>query len=124
MKHGRYERGDRVTVYSQVREDVEVCDHGEKHRVPIYLVKKLTITDIRSEFIKGLTFVGDGWGDVLYARDAQGRTYRKPPHWDGPRATLWVRGVGAQREFLKHMTFSQYPTSKFSRDAFGRPLHL
>ena len=122
MKHGRWEIGDRVTVYHQVREDVEVCDHGEKHRVPILMVKKLTITDVRSEFVKALNYVSDGFGDVLYATDAQGRTYRKQPHWDGPRASVWVRATNRYQQHC--LTFSQYPTHKFSRDAFGRPLHL
>jgi hypothetical protein len=114
--------GDVVTVYNKIRDLDEVCDHGEHHTVPVYVVKRLTITDIRMELVKALHYTSDGYGDVLYASDAQGREYRKEPHWDGPRATMWLRinqEYGGNR-----LAFTQYPRPIFSRDAAGRPLHL
>jgi hypothetical protein len=117
MKDGRYEVGDQVVVYGKVRQDQEVCDHGEKHWVPVYSVKRLTITAVRQEMVTALAYTHDAVGDVLYATDAQGREYRKEPHWDGPRATLWLRlGTGWP------VCFTQYPTKMFSRDLAGRPL--
>jgi hypothetical protein len=59
---------------------------------------------------------------VLYASDAQGREYRKEPHWDGPRASAWLRinqEYGGNR-----LAFTQYPRPIFSRDLAGRPLRL
>ena len=120
MKNGRYEVGDQVVVYDRVREVEEVCDRGEKHRVPVYSVKRLTITAIRQEMVEALAYTHDAMGDVLYATDAQGREYRKRPHWDGPRASLWVR---LNQEYSgERRSFTQYPTRKFSRDMAGRPL--
>jgi hypothetical protein len=115
------EVGDVVTVYNEVDRRDEVCDLGQKHRVPIYMVKRLTITSIQSELVKFLHYTEDGYGDVLYAVDAQGRGYRKEPHWDGPRASLWVR---AKTPYGQQVTFDQYPLHTFSRDLAGRPLHL
>jgi|SRR4051812_14472125 hypothetical protein len=117
MKDGKYEVGDQVVVYNQVREVEEVCDHGEKHRVPVYSVKRLTITDIRQEMVTALAYTHDAMGDVLYAVDAQGRKYRKEPHWDGPRASVWLR-------IMCRTYFSQYPRKVFSRDVTGRVLVL
>jgi len=112
--------GDVVTVYNQIRMEPERCDRGTVHMVPIYEVKRITITDIRNELVKGLNYVSDGMGDVLYATDAQGREYRKRPHWDGPRASVWVR---LNQEYSgKRKTYTQYPTMKFSRDLTGRRL--
>jgi hypothetical protein len=108
--------GDVVTVYMMACTRNEVCDKGITHNVPIYWVKRIKVVLISSELVKGLNYVSDGMGDVLYATDAQGRQYRKQPHWDGPRATLWVREDRA--------VFDQYPTRMFSRDLYGRPLHL
>jgi hypothetical protein len=108
-------------VYRKVDEREETCSHGTIHRVPIYSVKRLTIVRIESEMIKALHYTHDGYGDVLYATDAQGREYRKEPHWDGPRATLWVR---TEPVYGRGVTFTQYPTNKFSRGLDNRPLSL
>lgn len=113
--------GDVVTVYDCVGEQPEVCELGTVHVVPIYEVKRITIVEIKSELVKGLNYVSDGMGDVLYATDAQGRQYRKQPHWDGPRASLWVRNWLVPGRFR---TFTQYPTVKFSRDVTGRVLTI
>jgi len=107
--------GDVVTVYFIADERKEVCDHGVTHKVPIYEVKKLTITEVRRELVPFLNYTSDGEGDVLYATDRQGRTYRKQPHWDGPRATQWVREKGCRN-------YDQYPRRVFSRDITGRVL--
>jgi hypothetical protein len=109
--------GDTVTVYHEVRKDPERCDHGDTHMVPIYEVKRLTIVEIRREMITALNYDSDGMGDVLYAKDTQGRIYRKQPHWDGPRATVWLRIAPG-----KLKTFDQYPRVTFSRDITGRRL--
>ena len=114
--------GDTVNVYRQVDERTEVCSHGTAHRVPIYSVKRLTIVKVEREWIKALLYTEDGWGDVLYATDAQGREYRKEPHWDGPRATMWVRTKPTELGTV--LTFTQYPTKKFSRGLDNRPLSL
>jgi hypothetical protein len=117
-----YKVGDVVTVYNEVRRVDEMCDHGCKHAVPIYEVKRLTITDIQQEPIKALHYTHDGIGEVLYATDAQGREYRKQDHWDGPRATVWLR---INQEYSgARKTFTQYPTVKFSRDITGRVLTI
>lgn len=114
--------GDRVTVYRKVEDRIEECDRHYKHTVPIYMVKRLTITDIRTELVYKLHYTHDGMGDVLYAVDVQGREYRKRPHWDGPRASLWVR---LNQEYSgERLAFDQYPMHRFSRDLAGRPLFL
>jgi hypothetical protein len=115
--------GDQVTVYHKIRDLDEVCDHGEHHLVPVYEVKKITITSVQKELVQALHYTSDGIGEVLYAEDAQGRQYRKQPHWDGPRATLWLREPSRPYERVK-AAFDQYPRPVFSRDAAGRPLLL
>lgn len=117
MKDGRYEVGDTVTVYDKTHTNKELCDHHVTHNVPVYAVKKLTISEIRSELVIALHYTQDGYGDVLYAVDAQGREYRKAPHWDGPRASVWVRFQPALNE---RKTFDQYPPKVYSRDLTGR----
>lgn len=113
------EIGDIVLVYNQVRKQSEICEFGEKHSVPIYEVKRIRIVDVRQEKIIALHYTHDGVGSVYYAKDAQGRMYRKQDHWDGPRASFWSRGAGDYRK-----TFTQYPSRRFSRDITGRSLNL
>lgn len=105
--------GDRIKVYRRVRFDSEKCSFGEKHSVPIYQVKFIIIDHITEENIPYLHYDRDGIGKVYHAYDAQGRLYRKADHWEGPRATAWVRHGD---KFM----FSQYPSKKFSRDLTGR----
>jgi hypothetical protein len=114
--------GDVVKVYNLIGEQPEPCDHNAVHVVPIYEVKRITITGIRQEPIKALHYTHDGIGEVLYATDAQGRMYRKQAHWDGPRASVWVRIPTTPGGKVR--TFTQYPTVKFSRDILGNSLHL
>lgn len=111
------EVGDIVKVYDKIRTDVEKCSLGGMHDVPIYEVKFLTVRDIIKEMIKALNYSSDGIGNVYYAVDAQNRIYTKRDHWDGPRATLWLRTND-------HHTFDQYPQRVFSRDLTGRALDL
>jgi hypothetical protein len=118
MKNGQYEVGDQVTAYYKVDTVKEKCDHGGTHNVPVYIVKRLTITHIVKEMITALHYTHDGVGDVLYAIDRQGRSYRKEPHWDGPRATGWItktNGFGARPYY-----FDQFPMKVYSRDLTGR----
>lgn len=105
--------GDTVKGYRRVRTDTEACSYGMNHVVPIYEVKRLTITHIVQEMIPWLKFTYDGVGSVYYAVDYQGRQYRKTDHWDGPRATLWVR-------YGDNKSFDMYPMKRFSRDLTGR----
>lgn len=53
-----------------------------------------------------------GTCDDLY--DCPGVTAEQP-HWDGPRASNWVRPGKA---------FTPYPAAVFSRNLFGQPLYL
>jgi hypothetical protein len=105
--------GDVLKVYGRVRDrdHEETCSHGYKHRVTVYIVKRIRVVNVRSEWVQALNYVSDGFGDVLYAVDTQGRTYRKEPHWDGPRASLWVR--------TDKQAFDQYPMHRLSRDLAG-----
>lgn len=115
--------GDRVTVYKKVREQEETCSHGEKHRVPVYLVKRITIERIEKKLITALHYTHDGIGNVYLARDAQGREYRTQDHWDGPRSTVWVRTDMCAGQAVRQ-AFTRYPMRCFSRDVFGRALTI
>ncbi len=113
--------GSTIRAYRKVHETVEVCDHNEKHRVPWYAVKTLTVMEVRNEVVPFCDYLHeDSRGDVLYAVDAQGRSYRKEPHWDGPRATLWVLQVAT--DYGERVALDQYPKAQFARDAYGREL--
>lgn len=109
--------GDRIKVYHRVRYQSETCPTCQaRSSVAVCEVKFITVTHSAIEFVKALNCDTDGYGTVLYAVDAQGRKYRKAPHWDGPRATLWMRQDGKP--------FDQYPPKTFSRDINGRVLSL
>lgn len=117
--------GDVVTVYRRRDTREERCECcGEKRFVPWYEVKRIRVIKVKSEQVADLYYghPAQGFGDVLYAVDAQGRTYRKQPHWDGPRASLWLRRPIVDPWGLAGIGFDQYPTHKFSRDLFGRPI--
>jgi hypothetical protein len=121
VKGGQFEIGDRLTVYREVRRQTEVCSHGVSHEVPMLEVKRLTVDHIARENVPFLLYTEDAIGTVLYAVDAQRRIYRKVPHWDGPRATSWMR---IHPLIERDRGFTQYPRPVFSRDVFGRPLWL
>lgn len=105
--------GDRVRVYRQIDWVQRDCEYGSQHTVTIYAPKTLTITDIKVELVKWLDYIADAHGEVYYAQDHQGRQYRKEPHWDGPRATSWVREDG--------LPFTQYPASN-AEDHLGNKI--
>lgn len=103
--------GQSFMVYQLIKRGEERCNLGHLHEVPTYRPKRIWIFQIVPEFITALHYTHDGIGDVLYAQDAQGRVYRKEPHWDGPRATGWV---------CEGRYFDQYPSPRPSRDVTGR----
>lgn len=110
------EVGDRVTVYRKVGTVKEMCDRGVTHNVPVYSIKFLTITHVAKEMIVALNYTSDGIGNVYYALDAQGRSYSKKDHWDGPRASGWIRTDA----YVEKKFFDQYPPKVYSRDLTGR----
>jgi hypothetical protein len=91
---------DERVVYRRVNTTSLKCDLGCEHRAYVYARKHLRIT----HRVRTPIFYGDipqGTGVTLYALDYQGRSYRKAPHWDGPRASNWQRADGHH--------FTEYP---------------
>lgn len=82
------------TLYCEARwmsPTQEICDLGCKHKVKWFETKRVTVYHVERQWITAVNYVSDGWGDVLFARDAQGREYRSKDGWDWSAGRIWNR---------------------------------